>query len=96
MASTKSKPTNQSCDGMRLGLSPAWLAMNPKSIVAMILAGTVCLVLTSSIVTAMFYPPGTVTETFRLKIFELLIYILGIISGWLLSKGNEPPGPTKP
>jgi hypothetical protein len=71
-------------------------AMNPKSIVAIVLAGTVCLVLSTSIISAMFYPPGTVTETFRLKIFELLIYILGIVSGWLLGRGSEPPPPTTP
>lgn len=65
--------------------------MNAKNIVAIVLAGTVCLVMLSSIGAAIFYPPGTVTETYRLKIFELLIYILGIVSGWLLGRTPEPP-----
>ena len=71
--------------------------MNTKNIIALMLCGTVCTVISASVVAALFYPPGTVTETFRTKIFEILIYILGTVSGFLLGKGNEkdkePPPP---
>ena len=65
--------------------------MNAKNIVAVILAGTVCVVILASVVGTLFYPPGTVTETFRVKIFDLLIYIMGLVSGWLLGRNPEPP-----
>jgi hypothetical protein len=68
--------------------------VNARNLVVIILASTVCIVLSSSVVVALFYAPGTVTETFRLKIFEMLIYILGIISGWLMGtskNGRQPP-----
>ena len=67
--------------------------LNPKSVVAVILASTVCIVIVATVIGAIFYPPGTVTETFRVKMFELLIYILGIVSGWLLGKGTEENPP---
>lgn len=70
-----------------------WKNWNPKSIVAVIMALTVSLVLIISTAAALFYPPGTVTETFRQKIFEILIFIVGTVSGWLLGKAEptQPP-----
>jgi hypothetical protein len=65
--------------------------MNARNIVVILLAGTVCLILSASTIAALFYPPGTVTETFRLKVFEILIYIMGIVSGWLMGKDAPKP-----
>ena len=68
--------------------------MNPRSLVAVILASTFCVIMLAGVATALLYPPGTVTETFRDKIFELLIYMLGIVSGWLLGRdASTPKGP---
>lgn len=72
--------------------------MNPRNLVAVIIAATVCTVILASVIGALFHPPGSVSETFRLKIFELLIYLMGIVSGWLLrGTDKEPPAePPKP
>ena len=66
------------------------MAVNARNIVALMLCGTVCLVILSSVIATLFYPPNTVSETFRTKMFELLIYILGVVSGWLLNKSDPP------
>jgi hypothetical protein len=57
------------------------------------LCGTVCLVVLASFVAALFYPPNTVSETFRAEMFKLLIFMLGVVSGWLLAarNGAMPP-----
>lgn len=64
--------------------------MSPRNLVAVILCSTVCLILLATVVGFLFYPPGTVTETARVKTYEILVYILGVVSGWLLSKETPP------
>ncbi len=65
---------------------------DPRNIVAVILASTICAVVLATVIAALFRPPESITETFRVKIFELLVYIIGIVSGWLL-RGDKEPSP---
>ena len=55
------------------------------------IGGTVCAVVLSTNVAALFYPPGTVSETFRVKMFDLLLVLTGICSAWLFGGRAEPP-----
>ena len=67
---------------------------NPRTIVVVALTVTICLILLSSVIVALFHPPGSVSETFRAKTFEVITFILGMVGGWLLSKGEQPPPKT--
>lgn len=70
--------------------------MRGKTLIAVMLTGTVCAVILTFIIATALQPPNTLSETSRVKTFELLIYILGIVSGYLLGKTDEPPPPPKP
>jgi hypothetical protein len=37
-----------------------------------------------------FYPPGTVLDETRDKMFQLVTFIAGIISGWVLHGDTKP------
>ena len=63
--------------------------MSAKPLIAVMLCGTVCLVILSFVAASIFYPPNTINEVSRVKLFELLIYILGIVSGYLIGKSDE-------
>lgn len=65
--------------------------LNAKSAIALMLCTTVCVVILTFVIGSMFYPPNTINETSRVKIFELLTFIIGIVSGYLLGKGESPP-----
>ncbi len=64
--------------------------MKPRDLCALILCSTCCLVILASVATALLYPPGTVTETFRMEIFKLLYLIIGVVSGWLVKASEQP------
>lgn len=63
--------------------------MNIRSVIALILTLTVCISILSVIVGALLYPPGTIAVETRTKMFELITYIVGVISGYLLGKDNS-------
>ena len=67
--------------------------MTSRSIIAVMLCATICIVVLSSSIAALYHPPGTVTDGFRDNIFDLLNFIVGTVAGYLLgtSASKEPP-----
>ncbi len=62
---------------------------NPRSIIAVMLAATVSFILISGAIAAYFRPPDQVTDTFRQRMFEAMLVLIGIVSGFMLRGGNE-------
>lgn len=56
----------------------------PKSIGAVLLTTTVCIVILLMFIRFMMYPPGTILDETRDKMFQLVTFIAGIVSGWVL------------
>ena len=63
--------------------------MNPRTVIMYMFAGTYCLVLLAAVGASLFYPPGTVRETFTIEIFKMLATIAAITATLLALK--EPP-----
>ncbi len=53
------------------------------------LTGVVCVAILMPLIKNLFYP-GSLPETTAVKMFELITYIVGAISGYL-GKSNETP-----
>ncbi len=67
--------------------------INPRSIVAVMLCATMCAVILAAVAEAISRPSEQISESFRIGIFDLLKFTLGIVSGWLLARPNGKPPP---
>ncbi len=62
---------------------------DPKQIVAMMIASTVCICLIVPVIVGVFHV-GEVSETFRVKTFDLILFLAGVVNGWLLASKDKP------
>jgi hypothetical protein len=60
------------------------MRFTPKSLAATALTVTICIVLIMMFVRLLLFPPGTILDATRDKMFQLVTFIAGIVSGWVL------------
>jgi hypothetical protein len=72
---------------------PDW---NAKSVIAVMLASTVCFIMVTSTVAAFFRPPDQISDVFRQKMFEVILVIVGALVGHLARNGTKSPPTGEP
>lgn len=63
--------------------------MKTKDAIALILCSTVCIAILAVVIGAAVRGPGTLPDETRTKMFELVTYILGVLSGWLMAQPKD-------
>ncbi len=57
--------------------------MSAKNLVFVLLAVTVCVSILGSMVASMIRPAEATSDVVRAKMFDLVTFIIGVVSGWL-------------
>lgn len=62
----------------------------PKALAALLLVVTLCFMLVALVVNAMLHPDN-VSDKGKEFIFQIIMLLIGVVSGWVFGKADDKP-----
>jgi hypothetical protein len=66
---------------------------DPRGLIVAILTSTICVAILAIVAAWVIFGPDRVSESTRKNFFELILLLVGIISGYLLGRNGNGPRP---